>query len=49
MERREMIRGLIIVGVIVVGVLIREFGQYADEVNPYNRYDVGNDFEEVEE
>lgn len=44
-----MIKGIVIVGgLIIVGLLIREVGEYAEEVNPFNRYDVGNDFEEEE-
>lgn len=36
----------------VLGVLsmvfVDEVGEYAEDVNPWNKHDVGNDFEEVE-
>lgn len=42
-----MIKGIVILGgLIIAGLLIREAGEYAEEVNPFNRYDTGNDFEE---
>ena len=44
-----MIKGIVIIGgLIIVGLLIRETGEYAGEINPFNRYDTGNDFEEDE-
>ena len=41
-----MIKGIIIAGLIIAGLLIREVGEYAEEVNPFNRHDIGSDFEE---
>ena len=42
-----MIKGIVILGgLIIAGLLIRETGEYAEEINPFNRYDTGNDFEE---
>lgn len=44
-----MIKGIVILGgLIIAGLLIRETGEYAEEINPFNRHDIGNDFEEEE-
>ena len=43
---REILTGIIIGVLISTGYIIREFGEYAEEINPFNRHDIGNDFEE---
>lgn len=44
-----MIKILMALAVVIGFAVVREVGQYAEETNPFNRYDVGEDFEnEVE-
>lgn len=43
---REILTGIIIGVLISTVYIIWDFGEYAEEINPFNRYVIGNDFEE---